>query len=156
MNLQLIIPRSEVEAMDCAGVRTRLDAMGQTTEHLWRAHGRVTFSLAGYDAHPDEIYMIPDIRRFLAQWHELAPDWLFWGSLHDESLQLLYFGLLHSVECLQLNATGICRVRFDRGELRRLLRADWALADACCARLGLSVAERERRARDIMTYFQLR
>ena len=64
------IPRRDIEAMDCWAVERHFDVTRLTPVELKAMFGRVTYRLDGYDAHPVELFIIADVRRFARQWHE--------------------------------------------------------------------------------------
>ena len=147
------ISRAQVEAMDCSAVLRDFDAERLTAEQLRAMRGRISYRLEGYDAHPDDLHMIPDLRRFVRQWHELSPDWLFFGSLRDEGLKTFYLSLLESVEQVPVGSAGLYRPRFQTGEMMDLLAADLTHADVLSLKAGISETDRCQRARDVLRYF---
>jgi hypothetical protein len=150
------IPRECIEAVDCAQIRFRFDIGTLPAASLRELFGQVIFRPVGYDSHPDELYLIPAFRRFARQWHEYQPHWLFFSALGDDSLRHCYFALLDSVESVQVDRTGLCRVVYDTGELHRLLAVDLAQSDALAERLGISAAQRLKRAMAVLRYFQIK
>lgn len=149
------ISRERIEALDCSHVLTTFDPHTLGPDRLRQLFGRVLFCIQGYDTHPDELYSIPDVRRFVREWHERSPLWLFFGSLQDDSLKIFYMSLLDSLESLQVDRMGLCRVVYDTGELNRLLADDLAHAEALCERLGISGPDRLKRATEVLRYFQI-
>ncbi len=148
------ISRREIETMDCSAVLRRC-AAGQPPADLRSMFGCVTFFLDGYDAHPDELWVIPEIRRFVRQWHELSPNWLYFAALDTEDLATLYLALLDSVQCIPQGGAGLCHTRYDTGELIDVLVTDVVQANALCHRLGFSDDQRSERIRAVMRYFRL-
>jgi len=149
------ISRSRVESMDCSHLLQQFDLHSMAAEEATSLFGRVMFCVEGYDAHPDELHVIPDVRRFLRQWHELCPYWLFFGSLDNDNLRVFYLGLLESLACVQVGSAGLSQTRYDTGELASLLAADMTHADAVCIQLGISSGKRLKRANEILKYFQV-
>ena len=147
------IPRAQVEAMDCSAILRDFDAERLTAEQLRTMRGRVSYRLDGYDAHPDDLHMIPDVHRYVRQWHELDQSWLFFGTLRDEGLQTLYLSLLETVEHVPVSSAGLYRPRFQTGEMMNLLAADLTHADVLSLKAGISETDRCERARDVLRYF---
>jgi len=147
------IPRADVEAMDCSSVERHFAVGRLTPAELKAMFGCVTYRFDGYDAHPAELFMIPDIRRFVRQWHELSPHWVYLGALDGDNLSALYYSMLDSVECVQRGGAGLSTARYDTGELARLLAADLEQADALRVRAGITEAQRWKRATDVLRYF---
>ena len=148
------ISRSQVEAMDCSAVLWDFDVDRLTPLQLQAIAGRICYRLEGYDAHPEDLHLIPDVRRFVRQWHELDRSWLFFSALGaDDGLRTLYLALLESVEHVPVGTAGLFRVRFQTGEMVGLLAADLTNADALAVKAGFSEADRCQRARAILGYF---
>jgi hypothetical protein len=96
---------------------------------------------------------IPKVRTFLAAWHQRRPHWLVFGSMETDVLKVMYVSLLAEATVTGHDPSGLCRVEFDRCELGRILANDLEIADAVCARIGISSAQRLRRAQAVMEYF---
>lgn len=150
------ISRGRIEAMDCSHAVREFDPGVHSRIRLRERFGRVLFCVGGYDAHPDELYVIPEVRAFVRQFRALCPNWLFYASLHCESLKTMYLSLLDSVESLQLVREGRCRVTFETGELVRVLTEDISHADELAIRAGLTEAQRLKRVMQIVEYFGLK
>ena len=147
--------RERIEAMDSSHFLATFDINKLPTQEARHLFGRVHFMLGGYDCHPDELYVIPEVRRFTRQLHEQWPYWLYFCSLDDQSLKAFYVSLLDSVECIRLGDSGICHARFNIGELVEFLVADLTNADALCLRYGVKEGPRLQRATDVLRYFNL-
>jgi len=147
------IPRRDIEAMDCSAVQRHFDVTRLTPVELKAMFGRVTYRLDGYDAHPVELFMIADVRRFARQWHESRPHWAFFGAIDSDDLRTLYLALLDTVECIQRGGAGLSAERYDTGELARLLVTDLEQAEDLCRYAGITEAQRLKRVTDLVGYF---
>lgn len=152
--MQYSIPRAAIETMDTAALLRDFDADSPDTLRLRECFGRVTFRLEGYDAHPDALHLIPDLRRFVRQWHELSPHWLYFGSLGDPWLGILYLALMETADMVSIGEAGLGRVRFQTGELVTLLAGDLTHADEVAFRAGFDLETRRQRAGGILRYFR--
>jgi hypothetical protein len=56
---------------------------------------------------------------------------------------------------MRIGNAGLCRARFNRGELINYLGTDMTNADELCLKVGIGDAERLKRATAILRYFQL-
>ncbi|MBK8858994.1 MAG: hypothetical protein IPN11_15330 [Opitutaceae bacterium] len=117
--------------------------------------GRIFYRFSGYDDCTDELYAIPEVRRYLRRWHELQPYWLFFGSFEDATLKLLYLALLDSVDCFQFSKEGVACACFDLHTMTTILAEDLDRADQLCERIGVSPAKRLQRAKQALHYFGL-
>ncbi|TAE92042.1 MAG: hypothetical protein EAZ81_04095 [Verrucomicrobia bacterium] len=62
--------------------------------------GTFQFLVDGWNDDPNELYAIPEIRRFYQHFHEVWPYWFFFCDLETETLQMMTL-------CLLPNLTGI-------------------------------------------------
>ena len=83
-----VTTRQEVESLDLSRF------MANFGHHLPRrkigqAHGRIIFTVHGYDQVDEEIYVIPEVRLFYAMAHESWPCWLYTACLASASLRVI-------------------------------------------------------------------
>jgi len=145
------IPRTQVEALDCDPVCEAFDVTRLSSAVLVRLYARVLFTFSGYERYSDELYDLPDVREFVRRWHARQPQWLFFGSLADDSLKTLYLTRLDSLAAVKVD--GICRVSFNVAELAALLTADLRESHRLCLSLGFAPARCLRRVPALNTYF---
>ena len=150
------IARRRVELGDSAWLATQFDANAMPEAQLHALFGRVVWCFEGYDADPVELYAIPAVRDFLAAWRRERPHWLFFGSLLNDNLKIMYLSLLRDAAGIGADGAGLCRVSFVPRELGRLLAADLEMADGICERIGQNAAARLKRANDVIDYFGLK
>lgn len=148
----LNITRESIEAMDCTPVLRALAADALSPAALERLFGNVEVRFTGYEAHPDALFLIPEFRRFVRQWRELQPQWMFFPALEGPNLKYAYLGLLDHVDVVQVERVGLCRVAFPSGELHRLVAADLVQADRLGERIGISAALRLKRVTAVVKY----
>ena len=148
---QVARTRVELGASEWLAERFDADAMPAAQLRAW--YGRVTWCFEGFDDDERELYAIPTVRRFLAQWRGRKPHWLFFGSLLNDNLRVMYVALLSDATALRHDPPGKCQVVFDRHELGRLLADDLEIADRIAERMGFSPAQRRQRAQLVKAYF---
>src|SRR5579862_4183656 len=68
---------------------------------LRRLLGRITFCIEGYDIDPREIYLIEEVRRFYAAFHQAWPYWLFVCDLHQDALKTTVLCCLNTFTALR-------------------------------------------------------
>ena len=78
--------------------------------------GSFQFLVDGWNDDPQEIYAIPEIRKFYQHFHSVWRYWFYFCDLHTETLQMMTF-------CLLPRLKGFKRVG-DRGSLRRAILED--------------------------------
>lgn len=150
------ISRARVELRDSLWAARQFDGDAFPANQLREWQGRVTWCFDGYDAQSGELYEIPAVRAFLSEWRRLKPHWLYFGSLENDNLKVLYVALLGEASAVANNRTGKCCVSYDRYELGKLLAADLEVSDSLSERAGFNLAHRLQRARDVMRYFDFR
>lgn len=148
----LNITRESIEATDCTPVLHALATDALSPAALQRLFGNVELRFTGYEAHPDALFLIPEFRRFVRQWRELQPHWMFFPALEGPNLKYAYLGLLDHVDVVQVERVGLCRVVFPSGELHRLVAADLAQADCLGEKVGVSAARRLKRLTAVVNY----
>lgn len=150
------ISRARIELGDSLWAARQFDADAIPENQLRAWQGRVTWCVEGYDTDAVELYAIPAVRSFLREWRRLRPHWLFFGSLLNDNLKVLYVALLGDTTAVASDRIGQCCVSYDRHELGKLLAADLEVADNFSERAGFSLGHRLQRARDVMQYFDFR
>ena len=147
------VQRALVERGDSEWIALQFDSDRMSAAQLMAWHGQVAWCFDGFDEDQNELYAIPTVRRFLSEWRQHRPNWLFFGSLVNDNLRVMYVALLKDVTALRRNSFGKCEVSFDRQELGRLLADDLEIADRIAERIGVSPAQRLQRARMVQGYF---
>lgn len=76
-----------------------------TADKIRELHGKVFFTVDGYDSNPSELHEIPEVREYYAQAHRHWPAWLFFADLRNACLQMVAQCVMPSVNaanpCLQ-------------------------------------------------------
>jgi len=125
----------------CAGLKTML--------------GRMLFCIEGYDADLREIYLIPEVRRFYAAFHQAWPYWLFFANLETDGLNGMVICCLNSFTTLKVDGQSHCGVEYDPLELVRVLARDFPHMNSLCELAGMSEIEIFHRTRELFQYFKL-
>ena len=147
------IGRPYIEIGDGSSLADRFDGDGMPDAQLHALYGRVMWCVDGYNADPTELYAIPNVRKFVSDWHGRRPHWLFFGWLKSDNLKVMYLSLLSRATAIGNDSAGLCQVSFNLAELGSLLAHDLEVADSISKRIGISPARRLRRAREVIAYF---
>lgn len=51
--------------------------------------GRFNFFVHGYNDHPDELYAIPEVRKFYQRFREIWPYWFYFCDLRSDALLMM-------------------------------------------------------------------
>lgn len=147
--------REEVKTLDFR----RFDALFSHWPQLWAMELRtrlnsLVFLVEGFDRHPDEVYLIPEVRKFFQALHQRWPWWCYFLNLETNSLPLAYLCLLESVSSIKLDGATNCAASFDPNEIAEIIRHDLGRMNWLWGHAGLSESENERRSQQIMQAFQ--
>ena len=70
---------------------------------LKRLLGLMVFCIEGYDVDPREIYLIDEVRRFYAAFHQAWPFWLFVCDLHQDTLKTMVLCCLNTFTAFKVD-----------------------------------------------------
>ena len=149
------ISRETVESGDHAHILATFDPSTLGTARIRDMGGRVIFIFSGYDSHPDEIYTIPEVRKWIRAWQKQWPYLLHFASLKSDILKVIYMARLDSLTMSRRGGTTLCEVRFDPIELVRLLMADLRSAELLSLTSGVSPVDVAHRRDDVIAFFGL-
>jgi hypothetical protein len=117
--------------------------------------GRMLFCIEGYDADPREIYLIQEVRRFYAAFHQAWPYWLYFANLDTDGSNSMAICCLNSFTALKIDGQASCRVEYDPLELVHFIARDFPHMNSLCERAGMSEGDIFRRTRELFLYFKL-
>jgi len=146
--------KSEVETLDF----TRFEALFAHWPQLWGMELRekfdsLVFIVGGYDEHPEEIYCIPEIRRFYQELHKRWPWWSFFLSNEAGSMAVAYLCLIDGVESFKRAGAPSCTASFDPQPPLQILRHDFSRMNYLWSIAGMSEAANDKRSDEILQLF---
>ena len=147
------ISRETVESGSHEHILRTFDVSSMSPRQIADMQGRVLFCFSGYDAHPDEIYAIPEVRKWIREWSQKWPYWLHFFTLQNDFLKVLYLARLESLTMSRRDTTGICGVSLDTVELVRLLMRDLNASHTLALNAGLSPVDVALRRDAIIAFF---
>lgn len=130
------------------------DALPEDPE-LAELMGTFQFFVEGWDGVPDEIYAIPEIRKFYAHLHKVWPYWFFFCDLGSENLRMMTMCLLENLEGFKRFGEPKAAVQYDPLELLRFIQQNFAPLNLMMERAGMSEMDIYQRSGDIFRYFGL-
>ncbi len=70
-------------------------------KELRKLCGMVHFTISGYDDTREEIYAIPEVRRYYGHLHKVFPCWLFYSNLASPCLRAVMLAIIPNVRILR-------------------------------------------------------
>ena len=146
--------KTEVESLDF----TRFDALFGHWPQLWNNELKekfdsLIFLIDGYNDHPDEIYCIPQVRRFYRELHRRWPWWAFFLSKEVGSMGVAYLCLLDEVGSYKCDADPMCAASFDPRPILEILHHDFGRMNYLWSIAGMSDDENDQRSDGILKLF---
>ena len=117
--------------------------------------GSFQFLVDGWNDSPDEIYAIPEIRKFYQHFHDVWPYWFYFCDLHTETLQMMTFCLLPNLKGFKRVGEPKAAVEYDPMDLLNFIIKNFGPLNAMMERAGMSEMDIYNRTRDIFHYFNL-
>lgn len=154
--IMLVFPRLEVEAMNFRPFLRRFGADRLPSgPELAALMGRFNFFVHGYDDHPDELYAIPEVRKFYRRFLEIWPYWFYFCDLRCEALLMMTLCCIDRLSGTKRDGTPLANVAIDPLDVLRFVAAGFAPMNLMFERAGASEMAIYERTRDIMAYFDL-
>lgn len=148
------ISKEEIEALDFTRFEIAFGNWPQLTGEALRSHfDSLTLLVDGYNHRVDEIYAIPEVRRYFAELHRRWPWWLYFLKNFEANIAVYYMCLLQRVECFKEAGAPSCAAAFNPDELWAIIGHDFCRMNYLFERAGLSDAENDRRSDEILKIF---
>lgn len=116
-------------------------------------YNSLVFAIDGYNAHPEEIYTIPEIRRFYRELHRRWPWWLFFLSDLGDNIPVIYLCLFDSLESRKVDGAANCAAIFDPKEALKIVMPDLGRMVYLCDQAGMAEEDIDARAQTILQRF---
>ena len=117
--------------------------------------GSFQFLVDGWNDDPNELYAIPEIRKFYQHFHEAWPYWFFFCDLHTETLQMMTLCLLPNLKGFKRVGEPKAAVEYDPMDLLNFITRNFGPLNAMMERAGMSEMDIYNRTREIFLYFNL-
>lgn len=146
--------REEIETLDFG----RFDALFNHWPQLWgmelkEKFDSLVFLADGYNDHADEIYAIPEVRRYYQELHKRWPWWAFFLSNENASMAVCYLCLVDCVESFKRQGAPSCAASFDPSPLLQLLWHDFGRMNYLWEIAGMSKQANDERSDEILKLF---
>ncbi len=117
--------------------------------------GSFQFFVEGWDDAPEEVYTIPEIRRFYAHFHKVWPYWFYFCDLETDGLRMMTMCLLSNLEGFKRLGEPKASVQYDPLELLRFIQRNFAPLNLMMERAGMSEMDIYQRSGALFRYFGL-
>jgi len=113
----------------------------------------LTLFVEGYDNHNDEIYMIPEVRKFFIELHRRWPWWAYFVCDVEANLAIPYLCLIDHVESIKRANDLMCTAAFNPVHLLEIIQADYGRMNYLMDRAGMTDQENNKRSQQILDLF---
>ena len=117
--------------------------------------GTFQFFVDGWNDDSQELYAIPEIRKFYQEFHRAWPYWFFFCDLDSETLTMMTLCLMPNIQGFKRLGEPMATAEYDPMELIRFIQENFAPLNAMMERAGMSELEIYHRTQDIFRYFKL-
>ena len=117
--------------------------------------GRFHFLVDGWNDDPQELYSIPEVRRFYQHFHKVWPYWFFFCDLDTETLTMMTLCLMPNLSSFKRLGQPQAKVEYDPLDLVGFINRNFGPLNMMMERAGMSEFYIFNRTRDIFRYFNL-
>jgi hypothetical protein len=148
--------RNKIEALDFSHFLALLNPdvipVGQPLHQMMNS---LVLSIDGFNHDRRELYLIPHVRRFYAEFHRDWPYSLFFASLDHDWLRILAFCCLREITSITFDGRFKCGVEIDRVELACWVGAAFGPMNSMCERAQMTERAIYDRSKALFEYFDL-
>jgi len=117
--------------------------------------GKFQFVVDGWNDDPQEIYAIPEIRKFYQHFHNVWPYWFYFCDLHTETLTMMTMCLLPNLQGYKRLGEPKAAIEYNPMDLINFIAKNFGPLNMMMERAGMSEMDIYNRTRDIFHYFKL-
>ena len=117
--------------------------------------GKFQFLVEGWDDDPQELYAIPEVRKFYQHFHCVWPYWFYFCDLTAETLTMMTLCLLPNLSGYKRLGEPKAAVEYDPADLLRFIMKNWVPLNMMMERAGMSEMDIYNRSRDVFLHFHL-
>jgi hypothetical protein len=111
-----VTTRQEVERLDLGRFLANF-GLNQSKRKLRQVRGRIIYTVHGYEENEEEIYEIPEVRRFYSLIHQVWPCWLYTACLASPSLLVIALSVVGNMSVAR--SGNECRIRIPGPDLKK-------------------------------------
>jgi hypothetical protein len=151
--------RHRIKALDFAPFLERYaqDKLPENPRRLRAMMGSLMPCIHGYDNDPRELHCIPEVRRFVREFHTVWPHWLFFFCALPgaSTIEVFTACCLDRFNVIQRNGAGVTFLDSDPAELTRFLMSDLPAYRTMCDRAEVFPELRRARLAEVFALFHL-
>ena len=117
--------------------------------------GKFQFLVEGWDDDPQELYAIPEVRKFYQHFHRVWPYWFYFCDLTAETLTMMTLCLLPNLSGYKRLGEPKAAVEYDPADLLRFIMKNWVPLNMMMERAGMSEMDIYNRSRDVFLHYKL-
>lgn len=117
--------------------------------------GTFQFMVDGWNDDPQELYAIPEIRRFYQHLHKVWPYWFFFCDLDTETLLMMTLCLMPNLQGFKRLGEPKAAVEYDPMDLIRFIQKNFAPLNGMMERAGMSEMDIYNRTKALFEYYRL-
>ena len=117
--------------------------------------GSFQFLVDGWNDDPNELYAIPEIRKFYQHFYQTWPYWFFFCDLHTETLQMMTLCLLPNLKGFKRVGEPKAAVEYEPLDLLRFIEKNFIPLNTMMERAGMSEMDIYNRTNDLFQYYGL-
>ena len=117
--------------------------------------GKFQFLVEGWDDDPQELYAIPEVRKFYQHFHRVWPYWFFFCDLQTETLTMMTLCLMPNLSGIKRLGEPMAAVEYDPMDLIRFIEKNFGPLNAMMERAGMSEMDIYNRTRDVFLHYKL-
>ncbi len=113
------------------------------------------FMVDGWNDDPNELYAIPEIRKFYQYFHDVWPYWFFFCDLRTETLQMMTLCLLPNLSGFKRSGEPLAKVEYDPMDLIRFIQKNFIPLNTMMERAGMTELDIYNRTKEVFLYYGL-
>jgi hypothetical protein len=117
--------------------------------------GKFQFLVEGWDDDPQELYSIPEVRKFYQHFHRVWPFWFYFCDLRAETLTMMTLCLMPNLSGYKRLGEPRAAVEYDPKDLLGFIMKNWVPLNLMMERAGMSEMDIYNRSRDVFHHFKL-
>lgn len=154
----IIVMFGKQEVLDCkpgAFLKKFGESVLPSGPALGRLFGRFSFMVDGFNDRPEEIYAIPEVRRFYRTLLRRWPAWFYFADLRTEGLLMMTACCIDDFEATARLGTGKATLAMDPMQLAKFIYDGFEPMNRMFERAGASEYDIYLRTGEIMRYYGL-
>ena len=117
--------------------------------------GKFQFLVEGWNEDPQELYSIPEVRKFYQHFHRVWPYWFYFCDLRTETLTMMTLCLMPNISGFKRLGEPNASVEYDPMDLLNFINKNFVPLNEMMERAGMSEMDIYNRTRDVFLHYKL-